>query len=327
MEEHCPFCGVELVDAPAPVTVAAFGLGVAMLVACGPAKPQTTDSSEGSSGSTTTGESSTGTSTSSTTAPTSGATSSTSSTGPCDTACGSSDEAGGFIYAAPDGGNSGTIECDVFKQDCAPGEKCTAWAEGGGGAWNGTKCVPVTGDKVPGDECKAEDGGASGIDNCEAGAMCWDVDAMDMGICVALCKGTPDAPICDGNFSCAIVNEGVLNICLPRCDPLLQDCPGDDLCLPIGDGFICVLDASGDMGKTNDPCEFANACDKGLVCLNTASASSACMPGSQGCCQPFCNFTAMDPCPNPDQKCVQWFDPMMPIPPGFEDVGVCAIPM
>ena len=329
MEERCPFCGVELVDAPAPVTVAAFGLGVAMLVACSPAKPQTTDSSESSSTTTTTtGESSTGTSTSSTTAPTSGATSSTSSTGPCDTACTSSDEAGGFIYGAPgDFQHGGTIECDVFKQDCASGEKCTAWNDNGGGSWNATKCVPVTGDKVPGDECKAEGGGTSGIDNCEAGAMCYDVDAMNTGICRALCTGTPDAPTCDGNFSCAIVNDGVLNICLPGCDPLLQDCPGKDLCLPIGDGFICVIDVSGDMGQTNDPCEFANSCDKGLVCLNTASASSACMQGSPGCCQPFCDFTAMDPCPNPDQKCVQWFDPMMPIPPGFEDVGVCAIPM
>jgi len=52
------------------------------------------------------------------------------------------------------------------------------------------------------------------------------------------------------------------------------------------------------------------------------------MQGSQGCCQPFCDFVNMDqPCPNPDQKCVQWFDPMMPIPPGSEDVGVCSIPM
>ena len=83
------------------------------------------------------------------------------------------------------------------------------------------------------------------------------------------------------------------------------------------------------MGKANDPCELANSCAKGLVCINAATASSACMQGSQGCCQPFCEFMmGMDgDCPNPDQKCVQWFDPMLPIPPGLEDVGVCAIPM
>lgn len=62
------------------------------------------------------------------------------------------------------------------------------------------------------------------------------------------------------------------------------------------------------------------------MCLNTLAASSACPQDVPGCCQPFCNFANNDPCPNPDQSCVQWFDPRMPILPGYEDVGVCAIP-
>ena len=89
---------------------------------------------------------------------------------------------------------------------------------------------------------------------------------------------------------------------------------------------MCVFDASGDGGKQNDPCEFSNSCDKGLLCLDTAAASSACMQDASGCCSQFCDVSKMEPCPNPDQKCVAWFDPMMPIPPGFEDVGVCGIP-
>jgi hypothetical protein len=32
------------------------------------------------------------------------------------------------------------------------------------------------------------------------------------------------------------------------------------------------------------------------------------------------------PCPNPDQECLPWFDEMLPIPAGHEDVGICAIP-
>ncbi len=231
---------------------------------------------------------------------------------------------GGAFAVSPDHG-AGTIECDVFKQDCGACGKCTAWAEGGGGSWNATKCVAITGDQKPGEPCMTVGGGTSGIDDCEKGAMCWDVNVEGMGTCVALCTGTPDAPVCAANEYCGI--SGPLILCLPTCDPLLQDCEGEDLCLPNGERFICVLDASGDMGAVNDPCEFANACDKGLVCLNTASASSACMQGSQGCCQPFCDFSLMEACPNPDQKCVQWFDPEMPIPPGYEDVGVCAIPV
>ena len=293
-------------------------LNLAMLVACGPAKPQTPGDSDGSTGTTATNPSG-----SSTGAPTSAATTSPSPTTSCDTACSTSDE-GGVI---PDFITQENTDCDVFKQNCAPGEKCTVWADDGGGNWNATKCVPVTGDKLPGDVCTTDGSAVSGIDNCEAGAICWDVDPMNMGICVAFCSGTPDAPTCDGDFSCHIMGDGVLNFCFPCCDPLLQDCAGDEVCIPSGGCFDCVPDASGDMGKLNDPCEFPNACDKGLVCLNTPSASSACMAASQGCCQPFCDFAAMAKCPNPDQKCMQWFDPMMPIPPGFEDVGVCAIPI
>jgi hypothetical protein len=218
-----------------------------------------------------------------------------------------------------------SIKCDVFKQDCDPGQKCTAWAEGGGGAWNATKCVDITGDGAPGEPCTTVGGGVSGIDDCGLGVMCWDVNVENQGICIKLCTGSPDAPVCPPKSDCAIPGDGVLNLCIPQCDPLLQDCPGDDLCIPTGDKFICVLDASGEMGTVNDPCEFANSCDKGLVCLNTASASIACQQGSQGCCQPFCIFPG-SPCPNPDQECLQWLDPMREIPPGDEDIGFCGIP-
>ncbi len=216
-------------------------------------------------------------------------------------------------------------ECDVWTQNCPPGDKCTAWADLLGGAWNATKCVAVIGDAAPGEPCTAPEGALAGIDDCALGAMCWDVDEANHGTCIALCTGTPAAPQCPANSVC--FNHEPLNLCIPTCDPLLQDCPGDDLCLPgfiDGQNFTCVLDASGDLGKTNDPCEFANACAKGLMCLDSASASTACDPGSTGCCQPFCKFPG-SPCPNPDQQCVQFFDPM-DIPPGYESVGICAIP-
>ncbi len=217
-------------------------------------------------------------------------------------------------------------ECDVFAQDCLDGDKCVAWAMGGGGAWNATKCVKETGKKIAGDGCMTEGGGVSGIDDCAKGNMCWNVNDKNEGICVALCTGTEMAPKCDPGLACAIANNGVLNLCLPACDPLLQDCDGTDVCIPNLDKFVCVLDASGDGGKQNDPCEFANNCDKGLICLNIAAASPDCMKGSTGCCSPFCDLAKQDtPCPN-GTECVQFFDPMMPIPPGFEDVGVCSIP-
>ena len=214
------------------------------------------------------------------------------------------------------------IECDIFTQDCAPGQKCAPYVYDGGGQWNATKCVEITGDGGQGDPCTAPDGGGTGIDDCALGAFCWNVDETNHGVCVTLCAHT-NTPECPPGSFCSITQD--ISLCISVCDPLLQDCPADDLCIPTSVNFSCVVDGSGQMGAANDPCEFANACDQGLLCLNTASASAACQQGSQGCCQPFCKFPG-SPCPNPDQQCLQWFDPMQPIPPGSEDIGVCAIP-
>jgi hypothetical protein len=222
----------------------------------------------------------------------------------------------------PDGGGA---TCDVFAQDCPDGQKCTAWASDGGGSWNATKCVPVTGDKVPGDECTVEGSGVTGIDNCEKGAMCWDTDEMNIGLCVELCKGSEEAPTCSTQgFTCSVTNEGVLTLCLPGCDPLLQDCPGNDVCIPIGDGFVCVLDASGEEGQAFDPCEFANTCDPGLVCAGSASANE-CSPMAMGCCVPMCSISEMAPCPGAGQECTSLFEEGQ-APPAFTDVGYCTIP-
>lgn len=231
-----------------------------------------------------------------------------------------------MLIASPDVGRD-SFGCDTYVQDCGPCEKCSPWAEGGGGAWNATRCVAVTGSKKPGEPCTAVGSGVSGEDDCERGAMCWDVGVDNMGTCSALCGGSAIEPVCAPGTFCAM-SSGPINLCFFSCDPLIQNCPGDELCIPYDDGFLCAVDASGDMGGVNDPCEFANACDAGLVCVNTSGASSACMQGSQGCCQPFCEFVDGEDgeCPNPDQVCVQWFDPMWESQPGYEDVGVCSIP-
>lgn len=132
-------------------------------------------------------------------------------------------------------------------------------------------------------------------------------------------------PICPAGFSCAIGGESILALCFPECDPLLGDCfPEDELCIPSGEGFNCVPDASGDGGQFNDACETPDACDPGLLCLDPAATASACDLNASGCCTPFCQLPD-GPCPNPDQQCLPWFDPMMPVLPGYEDLGFCAI--
>ncbi len=225
----------------------------------------------------------------------------------------------------------GNTECDNWAQDCPEGQKCMPYAEGST-AWNGTKCVDVKPEMGQhGDSCTVEGGGTSGIDTCAKGVMCWEVDPETLiGTCVAQCTGTQDAPVCNiADTSCFISNDGVLNLCLPLCDPLAQDCPGTSLCIPNpknNEEFTCVLDASGEEGQTFDACEYINVCDKGLLCANPALASE-CNAGANGCCLPFCPLDE-DPamCPGVGQQCLPWFE-VGTAPPGYENVGFCGIPM
>jgi hypothetical protein len=165
----------------------------------------------------------------------------------------------------------------------------------------------------------------SGIDNCDLGLYCWDVDPVTLeGECIGLCTGSSEAPMCTPGTTCSTSGEGVLNLCFRMCDPLIQDCPmDDDLCIPYTGGFLCVLDASGDEGQVGDPCMFANACDEGLYCIG-AENDPACDQGVGNCCQPFCDITVMNPCTGEGQTCVAWYEEGT-APPGYENVGICGI--
>lgn len=234
----------------------------------------------------------------------------------------------GFI-TDPDGGGV-SIECSVWDQDCGEGEKCSAWANDGGTAWNATRCVPLDPNPAqPGDPCTVEGSGISGIDTCDVSSMCWDVDPeTNEGTCVAFCTGSENAPVCDNpTTSCSIANEGVLILCLPTCDPILQDCAEGQACYPIDDSFVCAPDASGeDAGADNDPCEYINACDQGNICVNPEIVDG-CPAGSGGCCQAVCDLS--DPMATgctANETCEPWFEEGN-VPPGYEDVGVCALPV
>jgi hypothetical protein len=232
----------------------------------------------------------------------------------------------GFICPTTDT-DGANIQCDVWAQDCPDGQKCAAWADDGGSSWNALKCVDVTGTDNPGDPCTVTGTGVSGEDSCVEGAMCWNADENGSGTCVGQCQGTVEAPSCAAfpSTSCTVANEGVLILCLPGCDPLLQNCEGGDLCISTGaDGFVCVLDASGDAGAVGDPCEFANACDPGNACVN-ASAFPGCT-GSLGCCANFCDLREGNSgCTEAGTECLPWYE-MGTAPPQFVDVGICVLP-
>jgi hypothetical protein len=257
---------------------------------------------------------------------TSGQSTTTSTTDPTET---DTDPPDTTFIVMPDGFNAG--ECAIWEQDCAEGEKCMPYANDGGSAWNSTRCSPVTPDAgQPGDPCSVEGSGVSGVDTCDVSSMCWDVDPeTNTGTCVAFCTGNQDFPVCDDPATaCSITNEGVLILCLPACDPLLQDCAEGQACYGIDNAFVCAPDASGGEGVFGSPCEFINACGPGLACVGAGGVPDC--TGSLGCCSSYCDLSdagSSGSCEGASggQECISWFEENS-APPGFEDVGVCFIP-
>jgi hypothetical protein len=222
-----------------------------------------------------------------------------------------SSENGAAIVIDPDVG-SRLYACDHWGQDCPAGEKCVPYTGDTGSPWGSTRCFPVADDpKAPGDACTVVGNAMRGIDDCERGAMCWGVDPdTNTGTCVELCHGNEGNPVCSNPCDgCAITSEGILNLCLPSCDPLAQDCPGDQACYPVDDRFVCAPDASGEQGLAGDPCAFLNVCDPGTACL-AAEMVPGCA-GATGCCAPFCDASVADGCDSllPGTSCVPLFEP------------------
>ncbi|MCA9649563.1 MAG: hypothetical protein H6712_25920 [Myxococcales bacterium] len=221
-----------------------------------------------------------------------------------------------------------SFECDLFARDCPVGDKCMPWANDGGPVWNATRCSPLPDDPAQvGESCMVEGSGVSGIDDCDIHSMCWDVDPeTNMGTCVAMCSGNEANALCeDPGTTCAIYNQGALLLCLHACEPLLQDCPGGQACLPSQASWTCVPDASGPDGAYGSPCEHLNGCDPGLVCLGLTDVPTC--SDSPGCCLELCDVS--DPLGDAQctgvaegQICVPWFAPAE-APAGYEDVGVC----
>ena len=194
-----------------------------MASGCGPKAPdlETIDTTSGSSAGPATSVGDTGTPATTGVAPTS-----TTTIGPCVTAGCTTDASSsstGCTFLGCDSDTGISMSCDTFAQDCPDGQKCAPVITEMGAAWNETRCVPVTGDRQPGDTCSAESV-ADGLDDCAKGAMCWDVDDMGNGLCAGLCSGSARAPFCSNMAPCTIVSDGRIGVflCLPVCSPLIR---------------------------------------------------------------------------------------------------------
>lgn len=339
-EVTCPFCDAALATAtPWRAYTAVIGISVGLMAsACGPAAVDNDSGTSGSGSSSTTAEPS-----ASTQAPGSetGAVS-TVSTGSGDTvatteqadsgtdaADDSADQGASFYGGAPDQGPGSSQECDIFEQDCPDGEKCVAWAADGD-TWNATRCSPVsdTPDQ-PGEPCTTEGGGMSGIDTCDIGAMCWNVDAQsNVGECIAMCQGNLlDASCPEAGTVCSISNLDTLAVCVPACHPLMQDCTQNEGCIPTSSGEFACFPQLGMDAAHGETCSGPDTCDPGLLCVD-AELHTDCQ--SDQCCSTYCDTTDPDAdtgCEGLDagQACTAWYVEGR-APTGYDNVGVCATP-
>ena len=231
----------------------------------------------------------------------------------------------------------GAGTCDPYAQDCPVGDKCMPWANDGGSSWNSTTCSPIAVDPGQiGDVCTVEGSGVSGVDDCDLGLMCWNVDPeTNMGECIELCGCGPDEPTCGGGgTTCVIVNSGVLPLCLGVCDPLGDDCLDGEVCVGVpdealslpADYFFCAPDASGDMAQPGDPCEFLNVCPVGTMCLDASLLPGGTCFGA-GCCTEICDEgNGGAECSIAGTDCVSLYEEGGAPEACLEDVGFCGAP-
>ncbi|MGB1017259.1 MAG: hypothetical protein ACPG4T_24185 [Nannocystaceae bacterium] len=214
-------------------------------------------------------------------------------------------------------------ECTTWDDTCPEGQKCMPYANDGGSLWNALGCFDIMGSGMVGDPCTAVESGVSGLDDCAQGHMCWNVEPDTlMGECIAFCSGNPEEPYCVPEMTtCHLASEGVLAPCLPACDLLVQDCSEDQACYVLNGTTTCApVAVPEEQGNEGQPCEYVNACQAGLMCLN-GNAWPGC--GMAGCCAPYCDLNNPT-CSEPGTECVALFENNPE--PWMENYGVCAIP-
>lgn len=306
-------------------------LAIAVLAACGPSVAVDGDDDTTTDATTMSSETTAATLTTSTSATTASTTVSTaaSTTSPSDAtsdhATSSGDEGAEeatlddtWTYIEdPDGG--GSVECDVWAQDCQRGEKCLPWSNVGGEEWNAVICSPVhPAPALVGEPCHVEGTPYSGIDDCEIGAMCWGVDPETLtGECVPICGGSEANPMCADGTACFIAFYGVINLCLPSCDPFAPECDAGTAC--IGDAShyydestatVCLPVPPFQPQPYGEPCTGVfELCDAGLICVYPED-----VPGCDGeyCCTVLGEWADPPPCPDPAQTCLPLDEEMPP---------------
>ena len=225
-----------------------------------------------------------------------------------------------------DGGDYSFVDdCDMLAQDCPDGEKCVPFATYEGGFWDDNKCVPILGEQAVGEPCRYG-GRVEATDDCDGTGLCWDVTEVEgemLGTCRSFCTGTHDDPTCDDGQICLISSESTIVLCVPMCDPLAQDCGPGLGCYWTNSNFQCVF-TTQDL-PVGAPCGYINDCEPGHMCVD-----GLLLPDCMGaaCCTNYCDVElGPEQCDAlPGTACVWFWQDVGEAPPGYENIGVCALP-
>jgi hypothetical protein len=174
--------------------------------------------------------------------------------------------------------------CDPILQNCGAGQKC-ALIITNVSAQTGFPGCAVNGDKGLAQDCSNATV-VDTADDCIAGSHCV------FGTCHAICL-LAGSPCTDG--ACVGVNnlEMQFDICLPSCDPLMQDCtPGEGCYLQSMGSGVCAPPVSGSGVPPGGSCVAPNDCAPGAGCFN-----------DPGVCLSYCDYATY---------------------PGLQDPGRCA---
>lgn len=226
------------------------------------------------------------------------------------TTSGASDEGASSAGSSNTSASNGTTgdlgdECSLVLQECPAQLKCVPFSTDGV-ALDSTHCVPLMAQPdAPGEACKIMSGYFyNQIDTCDAGSFCWFVDGdLVNGTCVAFCS------IVDGLYFCGdpathcspMAQEELLNLCVPKCDPLKPECPPGGLCAAGNGAFECrqLLDPAVEV--YGDPCNGLWDCSAGFVCTLDKDVAACAEP----CCTAYCDTGAPNSCPSaPLEECV-----------------------
>lgn len=219
--------------------------------------------------------------------------------------------------------------CNLWTQDCPDGWKCGPRdPSGGADYWNENRCVPLADDPAqPGEPCDVEGWPFSGEDDCDLGSFCWDLDPAKEGRCIEHCIGTPEEHGCaDEALVCVWTFSAAVTLCLPPCDPLLQDCLDGEACHGVHQVFACFPELEA-LGGYGDACTHPIMCDAGMFCAHPDFVPNCDFGPATGCCSPFCNLMDDEPdavcvAHSPELACAPWFA-LGRAPAAYEHVGRC----